>query len=413
MRLIAEIPPVYRDTAEKKRFYLPPYIVAGKWLLDPKIANEDEVDELEGEVWRKFREVPGFPVQASADYRLWKDQDGRFQYQRAVDVRAALKKLRDEYFASARVALQTGDLAKAESDGRKAWAADPRSMEPRALIAACAAARSAVEEVRLVKAVSEAEGDLQPEFGLRVLAFAEQIPTCRDQVRAIAGILDAELRAFPTCTFSVPRDIADAIGFLDWSSDWRSDQLRECSVSGADAAFLMAFLAILKEVNRIDPEGNPLARIDGARTVWRESLGKVETGLSHYFQDELRSCLEEYACPIISREDIKDWPELLEFLTGSNPIADAVRSVIPPKLLSSIEGLQLESEVSPELQGKVLSILNRVIFEEPISLDLDCASDELCTESPSSTSMMNRQRLEKVLPSTLARSRPPLSFVRS
>lgn len=165
------VPPVFCTRTEPARYHVPPFQIAGNWLLDPQVISRNEADELacQGELT-----LPdGFRREAQPDHRLWVDLDGILRYEPALVVGQQLQARFRQQLDIAEAALRAGELERAEKAAGIALAAQDRAVEPMALLAACHALRGEGAEVALMKESAEQAGHSSARFLKQVEGYLE------------------------------------------------------------------------------------------------------------------------------------------------------------------------------------------------------------------------------------------------
>ena len=170
----AVVPPVFRDRQDGTRCYLPPFQVAGRWLLDPQLVAFAEVQDLAQA--QRLTLATDFQPPAQPDWQLWVGLDGTLHYDPLTDAKQHLRNLHHEHLEAATAALSKGKLEAAEEHAGIALAADDSALEPDALLAACHALRGEEKQVSLLRHEAEATGHSPETFGLLLKNYVGMVP---------------------------------------------------------------------------------------------------------------------------------------------------------------------------------------------------------------------------------------------
>src|SRR5271165_6255592 len=75
----AVVPPVFQHRREHERCYVPPFRIAGDWLIEPSCISFAEAQELGRE--ERITLPKQFRHQARSEHQLWVDESGNSHYQ--------------------------------------------------------------------------------------------------------------------------------------------------------------------------------------------------------------------------------------------------------------------------------------------------------------------------------------------
>jgi hypothetical protein len=243
----AVVPPVFRDRNDASRCFLPPFRIAGKWLVDPQLVSAVEVQELAKA--ERISLPPGLQCPARPDWQLWVGLDGSVHYEPSTDAKRNLRNLYREHLEAATAALREGDIAAAELHAGIALAADDRALEPDALIAACHALRGEEKHVAFLRRQAEAARHSPESFGLLMKSYVEMIPAeTWDTLSFEAARAACEKIGVNVCRwFELPLEVSLYVGpVLQNALVRHAGTSIEIQCGGSDAAFLAEFTRLFK-----------------------------------------------------------------------------------------------------------------------------------------------------------------------
>ncbi|MBI4626774.1 MAG: hypothetical protein HY736_26580 [Verrucomicrobia bacterium] len=185
----AVVPPVFHDRNDPTQCFVPPFRIAGNWLVDPQVVSFDEIKELA--LAERVTLPLGFQHPAQPDWQMWIGVDGAVHYEPAKKAKRNLQNLYREHLATATTALRAGKIDKAEHHARIALAADERALEPDALIAVCHALRGEQKHVAFIRRAAVEAGHSADTFEVLTKTYAEMVPApaCEIRLPAAAEIL--------------------------------------------------------------------------------------------------------------------------------------------------------------------------------------------------------------------------------
>lgn len=190
----AVVPPVFRHRLDPERCFVPPFRIAGDWLIEPKCISFAEVRELERE--ERITLPKDFQRQARPEHQLWVDGDGNPHYETSTDAKRNLQRIYHQHLDVATAALREGKIDEAELQAGIALAANNQALEPRALIAACHVLKDERKQVVFIHKAVQAAGQDSELFGLLLKNYLEMVPvemweTSASSVESALGICSA------------------------------------------------------------------------------------------------------------------------------------------------------------------------------------------------------------------------------
>lgn len=256
----AVIPPVFLDRNDIDQCFVPPFRIAGNWLIEPQPVAFAEVQELAQE--GRITLFADLPRPALPEHQLWVDAGGQAHYEPAPDARRNLQRIHRESLNAATAAFREGKFDEAERQAGIALAANDRTLEPRALISACHALRGEEKQVVFMRQAAEAVGHCPETIALLMKSYMEMIPAATwesvspDATRAACAKVGVEAQR----RFVLPTDVKPFVGaVLMNASISQSVDSFEVQCMGPDVAFLEEFLLLFKH--------NYLATMSGGQAV--------------------------------------------------------------------------------------------------------------------------------------------------
>src|SRR5205085_2047165 len=104
----AVVPPVFQVRTELDRCYVPPFRIAGNWLIDAKCISSTEVENL-----HKNEDITlpkGLKRPAGSEHQLWVDENGVLHYDPAANAKRELQRIYHEHLENGIVALKEGKI---------------------------------------------------------------------------------------------------------------------------------------------------------------------------------------------------------------------------------------------------------------------------------------------------------------
>lgn len=170
----AVVPPVFRHRTKADDCFVPPFRIAGDWLVDSVCISFAQVQELARE--QRITLPEGLKQSAHPEHQLWVDGQGALHYQASSETKQNLHRISRVHLDAAVAALKKGDVDAAERNAGIALAANDQALEPRALIAACHALKGETKQIVFLRKTAEAAGFHAGSFNLLMKNYLETIP---------------------------------------------------------------------------------------------------------------------------------------------------------------------------------------------------------------------------------------------
>lgn len=170
----AVLPPVFRHRSEPDRCYLPPFRLAGNWIVDAQCVSLAEVEQLRQQ--ESITLPNDFARPAVSDHQLWVDEIGTAHYEPVGEARRNLRHIYSTHLRAAVAALRAGRFDDARQSAGIALAADDRAVEPRALIAALHCLRGEAAQAAFMKRSAEQATSDAESFIRAMESYLESIP---------------------------------------------------------------------------------------------------------------------------------------------------------------------------------------------------------------------------------------------
>jgi len=170
----AVLPPIFQHRTKAEEFYVPPFRVAGNWLLEPHRVAIAELQDLEAD---EIVTLPkDFKRPAKPDHQLWVDENGAVRYESSSEAQREQNRIHQKFMEAAVTALRKGELDNSRRFAGIALAANDRALEPRAVIAAIHAVLGETAKASFMRTAAEQAGLNRDSFIAVIKSYLESIP---------------------------------------------------------------------------------------------------------------------------------------------------------------------------------------------------------------------------------------------